>query len=63
MDLPEGWIAHDGLGCPVPLETRPAFMMRDGKTCEAVVFFGYSLSRRHNCGDGDIIAYKPEPTP
>ncbi len=37
--------------------------MRDGKTCEAGVFFGYSLSWRHNCGDGDIIAYKPEPTP
>jgi len=27
----DGWLPHDGGPCPVPLDSRPVYMMRDGK--------------------------------
>jgi len=28
--IADGWIAHDGGECPVPLDSRPGIMFRDG---------------------------------
>lgn len=30
VELDEGWIRHDGSGCPVSLESRPAILFRSG---------------------------------
>lgn len=68
MDIPEGWIAHDGGPCPVPLDSRPG-VMGFARNSDKPYWYKAGLipacehDWRH-CGRAtDIIAYKPEPTP
>jgi len=65
--LPEGWRKHDGTGCPVDLDSKPAVMFRRGTCMQA----GLYVARRWSAhgedrtwwswsGDAwDIVAYKP----
>ena len=60
----DGWIEHDGSGCPVPLESKPAVMFRDGEIADAddradawvweANSFAPAFDHLH------IIAYRPE---
>ena len=61
-----GWIEHDGGPCPVPLDSRPWIMFRDGEViadggddADYWVWewglFGQKFAALH------IIAYRPEP--
>lgn len=68
-DLPEGWIRHDGAGCPVPPDSAPGVMFRYGATAQ----LGGALATHWTSGndgrswwdwDGDshdIVAYCPHP--
>ena len=69
VDLPEGWIAHLGGPCPVPLNSRPGVMFRDGMkidnpeetpTAGEWIFEGGKSLWDHLPGRADIIAYCPE---
>lgn len=68
-DIPDGWIAHDGGPCPVPLDSYPQVMARDGTIIRRRVAAGiwargsadwwqHQGPERNN----HIIAYKPEPS-
>jgi hypothetical protein len=67
--LPPGFIAHDGSGCPVPLNSRPGVMFRDGFISKPQVIKAHSWIRiRQNFwqfydleSSDDIIAYCPDP--
>jgi len=72
--IADGWLPHDGGTCPVPLDSRPAVMFRDGfdasdngewLMASQWVFGGNGQNlwmwQRH--GPADIIAYKEEPKP
>jgi hypothetical protein len=66
--IPTGYIPHDGTGCPVPLDSRPGVIFRDGS---------FWRTGRGKAGDwigsddwwhgespnpnNNIIAYKPDP--
>lgn len=63
--IADGWIAHDGGDCPVPLDSRPAVLFRDGeiingRKAENWVWehkaFPIRLTHVH------IIAYRPKPS-
>lgn len=67
--IADGWKVHDGSGCPVPLDSRPAIMFRDG--CIRSGFQAGFLATtsqdwwkhegpRPEC---NIIAYREEPKP
>lgn len=63
VDLPEGWIRHDGGPCPVPPGSQVSVIYRDG---ERDTMFAIDLGWAHLPDyhpEHDIIAYKPEPTP
>ncbi len=62
--LPEGFVPHDGGPCPVPLDSMPAVMFRDGEIVEnwpasnwggEKDWWQWQGSRRGY----DIIAYRP----
>jgi hypothetical protein len=69
--LPPGFIPHDGSGCPVPLDSRPGVMFRDGITIDTPVFVSaenwiFPIDKQNfwiweASGPADIIAYKPDP--
>lgn len=70
--LPDGWIAHDGGPCPVPLSARVSVLHRDGTPrmlrqagwwVRIENFAEHDLWRHEGPGHLHIIAYKPEPTP
>ncbi len=61
-----GWLPHDGGPCPVPLDSRPGVMFRDGEIVPPGEFTAgpwrwdrplKSVARRES---RDIIAYRPE---
>ena len=65
----DGWIVHQGKGCPVPLDSKPGVRFRSHEESKPGVFSAsewvfYRESQnlwvfdRH--GPADIIAYKPE---
>ena len=56
----DGWIPHDGGPCPVGMETRVKIRFRIGSEDEEVAGV-YDWFHRSTVGD--IIAYKPEPSP
>mgnify|MGYP006995913825 CR=1 FL=1 len=64
MSLPDGFIAHDGGPCPVPLTERVDVVFRDGfdvTGCQGVAgswgdLWIWPTSRY---GPADIIAYRP----
>lgn len=65
----EGWVAHDGGECPVPLDSCPDVMFRDGAyepgTNWPAKYWARPLDWwRHQSPDrsADIIAYRKEPT-
>jgi hypothetical protein len=59
----EGWIEHDGGPCPVPLDSRPIYMMRDGVIDRSQLGTAASLIWDNRVPECDqIIAYKPEAT-
>lgn len=69
VEIPEGWIAHDGGPCPVPLRSRPQVMFRDG-TIRDRPGVADTASRYIGVWDNwrwlgpphtQIIAYKPAP--
>jgi hypothetical protein len=70
-ELPKGFIAHDGGPCPVPLDSKPGVMFRDGKDgsggsgCFASasdwMYLNCNLWRWVRHGPADIIAYRPIP--
>ena len=65
-----GWIKHDGGPCPVPLDSSPAVMFRDGEKWlhggrivpVSARYLDWQLSPKHDAPD-DIIAYKEDPQP
>jgi len=72
MELPEGWIAHDGGICPVHVDDFVTYKLRMGWVSDSPVEAGFlrwdwgrtpesasDPSLRRN----DIIAYKLEPAP
>lgn len=64
--IADGWIAHDGGPCPVPLDSRPGVMWGDGFVTlagmqPAWVWTKHGDSWGHNEPfDRRIIAYRPE---
>lgn len=60
--IADGWIAHDGGPCPVPLGSRVTIMCRGGETDtdEARKWWWGRSTPIHRY---DIIAYRPEPRP
>lgn len=65
----EGWIEHDGGPCPVPLDSRPGVMTKDGWILEPGIgiaegwVVGIDVWQRQGKFTGfHIIAYKPEAT-
>jgi hypothetical protein len=59
----EGWIEHDGGPCPVPLDSRPIYMMRDGVVDASQRDTAASLIWNDKVPwEDQIIAYKPEPS-
>ena len=69
--LADGWITHDGGPCPVPLDSRPLVMFRDGfgvddypdaPTAGEWLFANHkqNLWTWSRLGPADIIAYKQE---
>ena len=61
MDLPDGWIAHDGGPCPVDPNSLPLVKLRDGEilACEDDETAD-CFQWEHDQAEYDIIAYKPE---
>ena len=58
----EGWIEHDGGPCPVPLDSKPIYMMRDGTIDAGQKGTASELIWDDACPPEDqIIAYRPEP--
>ncbi len=59
-ELPEGWIAHDGGPCPVPLGSKVSVLYRNGvRGTLFTIDLGWDhLPDYHP--EADIIAYKPE---
>jgi hypothetical protein len=70
-ELPKGFIAHDGGPCPVPLDSKPGVMFRDGKdgsggsgcfpSASEWMYLNCNLWRWVQHGPADIIAYRPDP--
>lgn len=65
MDIPEGWIKHNGIRCPVPLDSRPGvmgFARNSSKPYwyEPGLIAASEHDWRHRGKATDIIAYKPE---
>ena len=64
----DGWIVHDGKGCPVPLGSKPGVRFRDGEEIEQGVHGAGEWIQDENLwlftrhGPADIIAYKLEIT-
>jgi len=67
--IPEGWTRHDGAGCPVDRDSRPAVMFRSGsrmqpglrKAEEWQSFGGSDLWNWNEEPERfDIVAYRPE---
>jgi hypothetical protein len=61
--IPEGWLPHTGGPCPVPLDSRPGVMFRDGEIAGrdfAAWHWDWKHSANQDAPD-DIIAYLPEP--
>lgn len=62
-----GWLPHDGGECPVPLDSKPGVMFRDGEiiepgneTARTWVYRGDWWKRYREGRCNDIIAYLPE---
>ena len=56
----DGWIEHDGKGCPVPANSKPAVMFRDLDQRPANVTRAGNYIWRHSDLYCDIVAYRPE---
>jgi hypothetical protein len=61
--IAEGWLEHDGGGCPVSPETEVRLWFRDYRSLVrpaswAIWEHGSSLLERRD----EVIAYRPEPT-
>ncbi len=61
MQLPDGWIEHDGGPCPVPGDAPTAVLLRNGARGfgAANVFLGWCHT--DSAEPAHVIAYKPEP--
>ena len=72
-ELPKGFIPHDGGTCPVPLDSKPAIMVRSGEIesedswpASFWAAGGDDWWRHQGNPRNNIIAYKPtqqEPKP
>lgn len=63
VDIPEGWIAHDGGPCPVDLQTHVEVILRCGEIINNAAIeleWNHLIGRDGMSGDFDIVAYKPE---
>ena len=57
--IAEGWIAHDGGSCPVPRETWPALLFRNGVREQGIDRSDW-CEWSHDGSWSDIIAYRKE---
>ena len=71
LPLPDGWTAHDGGPCPVPLDSKPGVRFRDGYQQPVGEILagqwvipdqGTDLWQWSREGLADIIAYRKEPS-
>lgn len=67
VELPEGWLAHDGGPCPVPLDSYPEVRWNNGaisKWCTARTWSAEGARDGRDFWRGEpgnrIIAYKPD---
>ena len=64
--IAEGWTAHDGGPCPVPLDTWVYVAFRDGvaiRTAVPAKTWTHNIDQwRHMNRAGDIIAYRLIPS-
>ena len=66
--IKNGWIAHTGGPCPVPLDSRPGIMREDGEVILEGVMpagiwaMGYDNWKHQGFEINHIIAFKPEDT-
>ncbi len=60
----QGWIEHSGGPCPVPLDSKPGVMFRDGEVADVGDMASAWVWEANSFGpafaDLHIIAYKPE---
>lgn len=64
--IPDGWLAHDGSGCPLDDAARPALLLRSGTIMPAGHITATSWGSHWRWAStsknpGDIVAYRPEP--
>ena len=65
MQVPDGWVEHNGKGCPVPLDSTPRVRFRDGtevvgRKARFWVTPGNFWDHRYRYAFQHIIAYRPE---
>jgi hypothetical protein len=56
--IDDGWIDHDGNGCPVDAETLVEVLFRDGSK-NSGIWMARRYSWNHVGKNGDIVKWKP----